>query len=538
MKRNGKRISRGLKRFFQSMWAPFAGDVLLMAVFFVLAIVFSSDSDMREVFGGIFANGVAISVVLVEIMILIVGRIQKRIDISLEESEKTADDHHSIIRMYRDYKPIKESERKENYCSEQGCVLTIEALTDKNKTEKKMLDQYKEMVHDAESELGNTKKEVKDFVKKRIVELPDVNIFTNIEGNVQVHFEDKVEDYQLPNFIESNAISIMEAHKTSKSKNVETIRLSGHSYEKETKSLTLNTSRTCYNHMLLTNRCMDFSIGTGLSIREIYEYRSQVLPLSETKMGNQIGIEGLIITTDGMTLIEKRNHTQRTTWRDKFAQPISLSMKKSDMGLEGKDELKKSHKDAEEAFRKMLKKHLEGFGLRMYDENHPEDKWDYRFDLSKNLLGISRDLLEGGKPNLYFYVVVNCTGEELVNRLQEAAKPDDSKVKEENLGRKYYVYPLEKIAIDYNYIMDMELQYARRVYRRRESGEKTWDNVKGIAKEKRDRIKMWYRTNVKKIYEKECGEAFLGCLAYYELCKPRIETEQLELEKEMKEKGV
>ena len=28
-----------------------------------------------------------------------------------------------------------------------------------------------------------------------------------------------------------------------------------------------------------------------------------------------------------------------------------------------------------------------------------------------------------------------------------------------------------------------------------------------------------------KKYKKECGEAFLGCLAYYELCKDRIQAE-------------
>lgn len=535
---NKKRVSRRLKNFFQSMWAPFAGDMVLMAIFFALALAFSADSDIKEVFGGIFANGVAISVVLVEIMILIIGRIQKRIDISLEESEKTADDHHSIIRMYRDYKPIKESERSQNYSSETGRKMTIEMLVDRSKKEKRMLKQYKEMVHDAASEIDTTKREINEFVSKRVVEFPDVNIFTNVEGNVQIHFEDKPKEYQLPNFIESNAISIMEAHKTSKSKNVETIRLSGHSYNEEAKSLTLKTGRTCYNHMLLTNRCMDFPIGTDLSIREIYEYRSQVLPLPVTKMGNQIGIEGLIITTDGMTLIEKRNHSQRTTWRDKFAQPISLSMKKSDIGLEGRQTLEETHEAAQAAFQKMLKKHLEGFGLRMYEEENPDAPWDYRFELSRNFLGISRDLLEGGKPNMYFYVVVNCTGEELAERLEEAARPDDSMVKEENLDRKYYVYPLDKIAIDYNYIMDMDLKYARRVYRRRDSEKENLDSLKGLAKERHNRAKMRYRTKVKKIYEKECGEAFLGCLSYYELCKDRIQKEQMELKDEIQKKEV
>ena len=43
---NGKRISRHFKEFLGSMWAHFAGDVLLMAIFFGLAVMFSSDGDI------------------------------------------------------------------------------------------------------------------------------------------------------------------------------------------------------------------------------------------------------------------------------------------------------------------------------------------------------------------------------------------------------------------------------------------------------------------------------------------------------------
>lgn len=534
---NGKRISRHFKEFLGSMWAPFAGDVLLMVIFFGLAVMFSSDGDIKNVFGGIFANGVAISVVLVEVMILLVGRIRKRIDISLEESEKTADDHHAIIRMYKDYKRMPAEERGKNYSSDLGRLLTIETLTERGKTDKKMIAQYKAIVHDPKSEIGNTRKEIRRYQKDYVVELPDVNIFANVEGNVQVSFQDSLTEYRLPNFIENNSISIMEAHKTSKSKNVETIRLSGHAYDDETKTLTMKTGRTCYNHMLLTNRCMDFAVGTGLTIREMYEYRSRVLPLGETQLGNQIGIEGLVITTDGWTLIEKRKHTQRTTWRDKFAQPISLSMKKSDMGLEGTKTLGASHGDAQKAISKMIRKHLDGFGLRMYDENHPEEPWDYQFDLSRNLLGISRDLLEGGKPNLYFYVMVNCTGEQLVARLQEAAEGEDSPVKEENLSRKYYVYPLDAIAVDYNYVMEMDMGRAMRVYRRRKWEDEPWENFKATLQVDCDKAKMWYRRNVRKRYKKECGEAFLGCLAYYELCSERIDRDRLLWLSESEKKG-
>ena len=44
---------------------------------------------------------------------------------------------------------------------------------------------------------------------------------------------------------------------------------------------------------------------------EIYEFNSTVSKLTESKLSNQIGINGMIITSDGYVLLEKRGRNKR-----------------------------------------------------------------------------------------------------------------------------------------------------------------------------------------------------------------------------------
>lgn len=283
--------------------------------------------------------------------------------------------------------------------------------------------------------------------------------------------------------------------------------------------------------MLLTNRCMDYEFAPKLSLRQVYEYRDTVLPLDKTVMGNQIGIEGLVITTDGWTLIEKRRNNQRTTWRNKYSQPISLSMKKSAMKLSGADDtIPATTAEANDRIRNMISKFLFGnFGLSI-DE-------DYSFETEKNFMGIARDLLEGGKPNMYFYVVVNMDHKQLKQKLEGIyTDPSSDKklpdISANNLQRRFYLYELEKAKVDFNYIMNMKLNKCERLYRIRPYEKKYHKPLANLIMRMvcmRDQIKMKYRRVFENNYRKECGEAFLGCLAYYELCKDRINEERQRL---------
>lgn len=541
-----KRFSWKIRDFISSPKAGLVGNTLMVVLFFVLAIVFSqrsiadatSDNLILDIVANVFANGVAISVILVEIAAFLVRKVIDWADTKLEESDKTSDDHHGIVHFYSGHAKAAKIEKDKNYFSRVGNYLTINRLRDtslpRKWAEKYYLGSIRQPHADVHSSVyQNTTHDLDMFydTESEGLAIPSVNIFANLEGNVKIKFMDSSDVFPLPSFVINNSKLLMEAHRTSNTDNVETIRMNDLSYIDTTKTLTIHTGRTCYNNMLLTNRCMDYEFAPKLSLRQVYEYRDTVLPLDKTVLGNQIGIEGLVITTDGWTLIEKRRNNQRTTWRNKYSQPISLSMKKSAMKLSGADDtIPATTAEANDRIRNMISKFLFGnFGLSI-DE-------DYSFETEKNFMGIARDLLEGGKPNMYFYVVVNMDHKQLKQKLEgiytdpssDKKRPD---ISANNLQRRFYLYELEKAKVDFNYIMNMKLNKCERLYRIRPYEKKYHKPLANLIMRMvcmRDQIKMKYRRVFENNYRKECGEAFLGCLAYYELCKDRINEERQRL---------
>lgn len=513
-----KNFQRKLKRLLSSVWVNLILDSLLALIFFVIAISLSSDDGSNDIITGIFSNGVAISVVLIDAILILLTKLVHLLDTHLEESEKISDDAHKILSSYKDYETSLSLVANENYFSDTGHPLELHQTFDCSNSYDQIMEEHlklhsKKHLDIASDEYKQIEKSVSKCKNEHTLQLPDINIFTNTGDDLQILFEDSNVAFEIPEFIVAHTPQIMAAHKTSSSENTATIRLDNASYDRVHKRLVLNTSRTCYYHMLLTNRAMDFELGQGVTIRQLFEYRRKLFPLNQTKMANQIGVEGLIFTTDGQMLIEKRSHKKKTTWRDKFAQPISLSLKKNDLGLTGDGCIRNDRESAEKCLSRMIQKHLkDSFGL--------EKDTNYDFSASKNLLGISRDLMEGGKPNLYFYVVFKGSADELKATLERERNERD--ITKEKLYRKLYLYKGNDIKIDYEYRMHMNLSNAQRVYPRKhytESKENVFQNIY-IA---RTKCKMAFRRTFRKHYVKECGESFLGCLAYYELCKEKIE---------------
>ena len=158
--------------------------------------------------------------------------------------------------------------------------------------------------------------------------------------------------------------------------------------------------------------------------------------LPESKLSNQIGINGVIITSDGYLLLEKRDH-KKTTWKNKFAQPISLALKATDLNL-SVDDIITTNAEGNELLVNVLKKTMkENFGL--LDEDFEE------INLQKNFLGMARDLLEGGKPNLYFYVILKEDSDTVLQKLQRNASVGLVKDKEESKIQKKKVTKLASL---------------------------------------------------------------------------------------------
>lgn len=348
--------------------------------------------------------------------------------------------------------------------------------------------------------------------KKDKLALPNVNVYANLKGTTKVVINDSNNHYNLPDFLINCAANLITAHKHSKVENATTIRLADIQYDKQNDCLTLSTERADYYQMLITNRCMDYRIEHGVTVRELYEHEDKISKLSESEMCNQIGINGVVITKDNYLLIEKRSH-KKTTWKNKFAQPISLALKLKNIEQKFLNDDKTIITDEPgDLFGKIVTKTLkDNFGLR---EN------DFRFDFSENFLGLARDLIEGGKPNLYFFVVVNKTAKELKESIKEFNKTIPEKdgeyhapLSRDKLQSEYYLMKYNSIELDFKYGFTLNSKTAMRIQR------KLHPRVKHIT-ELVARLNHFY-WGIR--YHRECGDALLACIAYLELEQNRID---------------
>ncbi len=142
-------------------------------------------------------------------------------------------------------------------------------------------------------------------------------------------------------------------------------------------------------------------------------------------------------------------------------------------------------------------------------------------------MGVARDLLEGGKPNLYFYIKTKWTAEELKKILEDNVKvirannteTENQKqvIATSKLDSDYYLVPFKDIEIGFDYRMFLNkrtvLQVARKIYPRCKRRVVIWEMVKS----KISRI-------FTPVLARECGEALLVTLAYMELRQQWIDN--------------
>ena len=486
-------------------------------------------------------NIFSISAILAQIVILlksIWNTYKKSVD---EEVNKTERNHHKIIRKYgalsKDKKSIDSSGKSAHpvinidttdnyYSSSSGDLMQIHHIENKNanKIKPEAKSQYS---HDYEKERLAIEIFQKGQHNGGFVNIANVNMYTNIKQNTILKIkEDNIETFKVDDFIENNRQKLLGAH--SAGKNNKTIRLNDFSFDGD-HTLFLSTQRTTYFDMLITNRAMDFDIG-GVTLRRMYEFKSKLTPLNQSKFANHIGITGVIISNDNYVLLEKRDRS-KSTWRDKFGPTISLALKADDIIQEGKSLLDPSF-DLNIKIVERIKKSLkENYG---FIENEDYDN----FTFSSSFLGLARDLLEGGKPNMYFCVKLKKDAKDAVLDMQKYAslgevikdsnkpfnfkkdifKPHElsfnylckkdgiekrSPLKDDKLTGDYYFIPYNQIKLDYYYkllIPKGTLKVQRKFKPRFKKG--------------KNPTKLYYS---KKTSIKECGEGLLATLSYLEI---------------------
>lgn len=516
-----KTIIKFVKKIVGNFWVRLVFLLGCVVGIFALGGAFESASTSGDKILEIVTSVDVLSVFLVAAISLIVADIVFKSKKVLEESLKIDDDHHKIVCKYNKHnKTDKITDR--SYCDKTGAFMYLDKLPPKRKLPKnpvndKYSDGYKHRRADCEA-----------YVNGRLY-LPSVCVFANAAGDTEIKFNDSISKYELPRFVTENALLLMEAHATSNVNNSVTIRLNDFDYDGGV--LTLDTCRSQYYDMLVTNRCMDYELGGAVSVRKVYEYGDAVTPLEKSVLCNQIGINGLIVTRDGYLLLEKRGHN-KTTWKNKFAQPISLALKLSDVTVGETGEIGGATGDAEAVFKKVILGTVaKNFGLAEDDITG--------FSLETNFMGIARDLLEGGKPNMYFYIVTKASAKELAKTLEKksrlaalnsfepkktnkklcAEKTDGKKeplpkLTLDKLDSSFYLVKYDDIEVNYNYELKIKPKSVLRLRRK-------YSPRVGRLSQAFDgfgyRVKRAFNIGIKR----ECGEALLACLYFAGTC-PRV----------------
>lgn len=437
------------------------------------------------------------------------GQIKAQIDAEMEERQKNTFAHKYGTFLTLGH--IKKEEPKHLRASDKDSAKKAERRRKKRDAWRKRA--VAQMVRDkalSGKEQEHAGKSAQRYLDGKL-DICSLNVFANVSGDTEILFDDHTKEHELPSFVIAHADELLQAHKNSEKKNTNTVRLNDFTYDEEKHQLKLDTGRSTYYHMLITNRCMDYRFANGMSIREVYEYEDHICPLERSKFGNQIGINGLIVTSDGYVLVEKRGR-KKITWKNKFAQSISLAMKLDDLDMTRWDQLGAAPEDAQNTLKTIIEKTVKSnFGLLAGT--------DYEnFRVEHNFLGIARDLLEGGKPNLYFYIRCKKTAAQLRKLLESNVAITDKNNAEgrpviaaSKLDSDYYLMPFDQIAINFNYCMFAGRKNILRVHRKvkKRCGwlAETWD----LTKETVNSI-------VRPTLKRECGEALLVTLAYMEMC--------------------
>ena len=508
-----KKFLKFIGRLASNFWVRLIFLIACIIGILALGGAFDAPEKIGEKIMEIITSVDVISIFLVAAVSLIIASILFKGKSMLEESYKIEDDHHKIISHYNKH-PKYDIDKSKNFCDKGGVVMALDNVVPRRRKPKNPIsdtysDGYKARQADIDSYMNGS------------LQLPSVSVFANILGNTEVTFNDSADMFELPRFITENKLAFMGAHKASSVRNNDTIRLDDIDFSGD--KLMLNTSRTQYYDMLVTNRCMDYKLDDAVSVRGMFEYGTKVSPLSQSQLANQIGINGLIFSADGYLLLEKRGHS-KTTWKNKFAQPISLAMKKSDVILQSDGKIGGLPEHAAATFEKII--------LTTVKKNFGLEKSDLAgFDLSENLLGIARDLLEGGKPNMYFYVTTKYKAAKLVSVLQNKSKKfartalTDKKSDEalptltaDKLDSDFYLIHIKDIFIDYEYSLKVKTRDIMRVKR------EYYPRV-GRLTQSFDGLGFKLRRAFNMSLKRECGEALLACLYYAGVCRERIEKQ-------------
>lgn len=262
-----------------------------------------------------------------------------------------------------------------------------------------------------------------------------------------IEIQDSTSKYELPDIIKEHFNELFAAHSRSKVYNQLNIRVDDWSYEN--KRFLIKTSRTTFFDSLVTNRAMDFHWANRLTVREQFEFGPFIHTLKESCLSNHIGFNGFVESSDGYIIFVKRG-SRLSIGKGTYGNSIGASLK-TKYALDGSGKLTENGL-------------INGILCEIRNElKIPKDKLE-EFSVGKHLIAAYRDLVEGGKPQLLFFIRSFWTKDMIKQNFLEEVKRTSKTNQMELLedGRKFLWVP--KIELGQMCILPDMIIYRGRSY--------------------------------------------------------------------------
>ena len=210
------------------------------------------------------------------------------------------------------------------------------------------------------------------------------------DKRLTVHDSPDLKDQFRPDlFIKINSLDIISAHKQSQIKHGLTVRL--RDLKKSDKEIVLETHRSTYIANLLTNRAIDYKIHGQLSLRELFENRPELSPLSATWMSNHIGINVLVFLEGGRYLLLPKRDKKGSIAKNMLTASWATRLEMAHYSEELRADYVKEG---------VITENMKQFALAL----KVRESFFKEGSVLPKLIGASRDIYEGGKPT-FFYLV-------------------------------------------------------------------------------------------------------------------------------------
>ena len=230
-------------------------------------------------------------------------------------------------------------------------------------------------------------------------------VYFPIYNQKMVVEDDPQSVFQLPETLCEHYEELMHYHRNSSVYNNVNIRINGWAVKGD--AFVIQTGRCTYFDTLLTNRSMDFEFGNGLTVRRLFEPGPEISPLETSRLSNHLGINGFIESSD---------HSFCFVYRKKS---VSVGKQLWACGVSGSLKAKYSIVNGTVTADSLIS----GIVAEVLDELNLPSVSVLHAGEDRHIVPVFayRDLVEGGKPHLFFYAGCRLSKEEITRYFHKKA---------------------------------------------------------------------------------------------------------------------